>query len=117
MKTSLSLRSTIAAIVAAGSLTITPASQAEDPDLSEVLSRHAELLSELAKAVAAASQGAAADAHKAEVSGLKTSSLQTSSLTTGSIQGSSSLSSTGTGALAVGLTPLEQWRVLFPEKK
>ena len=117
MKTSPTLRNSVAAMLVAASLTIVPAAQAEDPDLSAVLARHAELLSELAKAVAAASQGAAPEAKKAEVSGLKTSSLQTSSLTTSSIQASSSLSTAGTGSLMVGLTPVEQWRVLFPEKK
>ena len=120
MKTTPLLRSVSAMFIAA-SLTIAPAVHAEEPALSEVLSRHAELLNELAKAVAAAGQEAAGakktDAAPLKTAGLHTSSLERSGLAASSVQGSSPLSGSGTGSLAVGLTPLEQWRVFFPDKK
>ncbi len=104
----------ICALLLTGSLLCTPAASAEEANLAELLTKHAAILEELGKAVAALNDGK----ESAVRANTPPAVLQLGSLTTGQLQsGGLDSASPGLRSLAPGLMPVEQWRALFPEKK
>jgi hypothetical protein len=110
-------RRSLASLLLAGGFLCSPVAHSEEGDAG-VLAKHAALLEELTKELAAASKGGN-DAPLASTSaaGAPTTGLRTGGLTTGTLQPSALASSSSVITLGIGLTPAEQWRALFPQKK